>query len=181
MDNLSLPIQRKFCEKLKFFSDFLVEFCNARSFWNILKKNEPRSSNSSEVIDSETQKRSSFWKPFHSERVKKYHRLLKTAEKYFYPIFTSVLTKISSKQSVSVNYKILGLSVNTLNRGYQYSRSNTEKLPLHIQRKSFEKLKLFLTFLWHFWNVHYILNLSKNMSLIAEVFLKLLTVKEVLT
>ena len=91
-------------------------------------------------------KRSCFWKPFHSERVKEFQKLLKCAEKYCHSIFTSFFAKISSRQSFSVKYEKLRLVLNTLTRAYQYSGSNRENLPLHIQRQSFEKLKLFTEF-----------------------------------
>ena len=72
-------------------------------------------------------KRSCFWKPFASERVNKCQKLLRSAEKYFYPTFSS-------------RSKILGL-LNTLTANYEYSCSNTENLLLTIQMQLSEKLK----------------------------------------
>ena len=50
-------------------------------------------------------------------------------------------------------------------------------------RRNFLKNKrLFLDFLLHFWNVHAILNiLKKKMSILAYLFQKLRTAKEVIT
>ena len=79
------------------------------------------------------------------------------------------------------------MPVNTLTANYEYSRSNGENLPLPIQTQLPEKSKTFFGLLLHFWNLHYILNTlkkkkkKKKISLIAQVFLKLLTTKDVFT
>ena len=74
----------------------------------------------------------------------------------------------------------------TLTTDYGYSRSNRESLPVPIQRQLSEKLKTFSNFLLvlectlnleHFEKK----NKNKKKSLIAQVFLKLLTQKDVLT
>ena len=39
--------------------------------------------------------RACFWKPFGSERVNESQKLLKSAEKYFYPTFSSFWAKLS--------------------------------------------------------------------------------------
>ena len=70
------------------------------------------------------------------------------------------------------------MPVNTLTANDEYSRSNRENLPLPIQAQLPEKPKTFCELLLHFWDLHYIF---KKMSLIAQVFLKLLTPKDVFT
>ena len=42
-----------------------------------------------------TLKRACFWKPFGSERVNEFQKLLKSPEKYFYPTFSSFSGKLS--------------------------------------------------------------------------------------
>ena len=48
-----------------------------------------------------------------------------------------------SKQSFSVRSEILGLLVNTLTADYEYSRSNTDNLPLPVQMQLPEKKETF--------------------------------------
>ena len=65
---------------------------------------------------------------------------------------------------------------------YEYSRSNRENLPLPIQRQLSEKLKghsqSFITVLECILNLE---QFGEKMSLTTQVFLKLLTLKDVLT
>ena len=66
--------------------------------------------------------------------------------------------------------------MNTLTTDYEYSHSNREKLPLLIQEQLSEKLKTFFQFFIAI--LECTLNLEhckKKMSLIAQAFLKLLT------
>ena len=89
---------------------------------------------------------------------------------------------MSQEKSFLVKSEILGLLVNTLTSDCEYSCSNRETLSLPIQRQLSEKLKTFSPFFIVF--LECTLNLEhfkKQMSLIAQVFLKLLTVKYVLT
>ena len=74
-----------------------------------------------------------FWKPFRSERLNESQKLLKSAEKYFYPTFPSFWAKLSQKKLFLIRSEILGLLANTLTANYEYSRSNRENLPLVIQ------------------------------------------------
>ena len=51
-----------------------------------------------------------------------------------------------------------------------------------FKRHYLKNKKLFVDFLLHFWNVHAIQNiLRKKMSIVAELFQKLWTAKEVVT
>ena len=68
-----------------------------------------------------------------------------------------------------------------LTTNWEYSRSNRENLPLPVPTQLSEKLKTFPQFFIAF--VECTLNLEhieKKMSLIAQAFLKLLTLKDVL-
>ena len=70
---------------------------------------------------------------------------------------------------------ILNTILNTLTADYEYSRSNTDNLPLPVQMQLSEKLETFLESALNF--EHF----EKKMNLIAQVFLKLLTPKDVFT
>ena len=94
-------------------------------------------------------KRASFWKPFGSEPVNYSQKLLKSAEKYFDPPFSSFWAKFSSKKLFSITPDSLGLLNETLTGNYEYSRRNSENLPLLIQIK-----------------------LSKNPSLLSIIMIK---------
>ena len=48
--------------------------------------------------------------------------------------------------SFLVRSQILGLLVNTLTANYEYSRSNTDNLPLPLQMQLSENLKTFASF-----------------------------------
>ena len=67
---------------------------------------------------------------------------------------------------------------NTLTDNYENSRSNTENLPLPVQMHLSEKLKTFPAFLESTLNFEHF---EEKMSLTAQVFLKLLTPKDVFT
>ena len=93
-----------------------------------------------------------------------------------------ILSQIELGKVTFFKSEILGLLVNTLTTDEEYSRNNKENLPLPIQRQVSEKLKTFSQFLIAF--LESTLNLEhfeKKMGLIAQVFLKLLTLKDVLT
>ena len=77
--------------------------------------------------------RACFWKPFRSERFNESQKLLKSAEKYFYPIFPWFWAKLSQKKLFLIRSEILGVLAKTLTANYEDSRSNSENLPLPIQ------------------------------------------------
>ena len=66
--------------------------------------------------------------------------------------------------------------MNTLTANYEQSRRNRESLPLPIQMKLSEKLKIFCSTF-----IAFLKSTFKKKSLLALVFLKLLTPKNVLT
>ena len=76
-----------------------------------------------------------FWKPFCSERANESQKLLKSAEKYFCPTFSSFFAKLRHKKLFYSRCEILQVLVNTLNANCEYSRSNRENLPLPTQIK----------------------------------------------
>ena len=50
--------------------------------------------------------------------------------------------------------EILGFFLTTMTADYKYLVQDCENLPLPIQMQVSEKQKLFLNFLFHFWNLH---------------------------
>ena len=120
----------------------------------------------------------------------KFQKLLKSAEKYFYSTFSSCAAKLSKKKIFLVRSEILGLLVNMLTANYEYSSSNRENVPLPIQlllsekQKSFWSIFFFFFFFFLFAFLESPLNFEhfeKETSLITQLFLKLLTPKDVLT
>ena len=125
--------------------------------------------------------RACFWKPFDSERVNESQKLLKSTENYFYPTFSSFWAKLSEKKLFLIRYEILGLFDNTLPANCDYSSINWENLPLPIQVKISKKSEticgIFFAFLESTFNVQ---RSETKMSLIGQVFPKLLTPRDVL-
>ena len=74
------------------------------------------------------------------------------------------------------------LGFNKLTANYKYYRSNRENLPLPIQIQLSKKPKIFCCVVFAFLEstLHFQC-FEKKMSLIGQVFLKLLTPKDVLT
>ena len=74
--------------------------------------------------------------------------------------------------------ELLGMFVNTLTADTKCLVQDCENLQLLIQMQLSESRKTFSNFLFHFWNLHQILNiLKKRMIVRANVFPKLKTVK----
>ena len=127
-------------------------------------------------------KRSCSWKLFARERVKDSLKLLKSAEKYFYPTLSSDWVNLRWKKLFLFTFQILELLVNRLTADYEYPRSNSDKLQLQVQAQPPEILeifsRIFIAFLKSALNFEHLL---KKMSLLAQVFLKLMTAKDVFT
>ena len=125
--------------------------------------------------------RACFWKPFGSDRVNDFQKLLKSTEKNFYPTFSSVLAKLSYKKLILIRSEILELLLNKFTGNYKYSRSNRQNLPLPIEIKISKKHKFFCCIFLAFQEFTLNFQCSKTeKSLIRQVFLKLLTPKDVL-
>ena len=83
--------------------------------------------------------------------------------------------------SLLVLGEILGESFNTLTGDGKYFVQHCVNLPVPIQMQLSKNKKLFLNFLFHFLNLHQILNILKQtVIIIANVFEKLQTVKNLL-
>ena len=123
-----------------FFCSFGI-YIKIPLFWI---KNEPHRSSISEVIDSKryaylNTNRAFFWKSFGSERINESQKLMKSAEKNFYPIFSSFRAKLSQKKLFLIESEILGLLDNTLTANYEYSRTNRANFQFPIQIKLSKK------------------------------------------
>ena len=80
----------------------------------------------------------------------------------------------------SIKYRIQVL--NMLPANYEYSRNNTDNIPLLLQIQISGKVKIIFSFFIAFFeSALNIENFSKKISLIAQVFLKLLAPKDVFT
>ena len=84
-----------------------------------------------------------------NSRKQQSQKLRKSAEKYFYTTFSSFWA--NQVKPFLVRSEILGLLVNTLTAKYEYSQSNSENLPLPIQRQLSKKPKTFCTFFVRFY------------------------------
>ena len=74
--------------------------------------------------------------------------------------------------------EVLVVFVNTLTVDGKYPVQDCENFLLPIQMNSLKNQKFFPNFLFHFWNIHQMLNiLKKGMIVIANVFPKLQIVK----
>ena len=70
--------------------------------------------------------------------------------------FTSFSQKLIWKMSPLVLWEILGVFVKTLTADGMYPIQGCENFQLPIQMQLSKKKELFLTFLFHFWNLHQI-------------------------
>ena len=79
-------------------------------------------------------------------------------------------------------YEILRLFVNALTADDKYSGSNMQNLPQQFQTPLSPTQKTFSEFLLLFWKVHENKSIfKKKMSILAQLFLKLLMLKDVAT
>ena len=84
--------------------------------------------------------------------------------------------------SFLVRFEILGLLVNTITANFQYSCSNRQNLQLPIQMQLFGKPKIFCqVFVSILKSTLNFEHFEEKVTLITQVFLKLLTSKDALT
>ena len=124
---------------------------------------------------------SCFWKPFGSESVNESQKLLQYAEKNFYPTFSLFWAKLSWKRLFLVRSENLGLLDNTLTANYEYTRINRKNVPLPNSAKLSKKPSIFCRIFFEFleWKLNFQC-FEKKMTLIGQVFPKLLTPRDVL-
>ena len=100
-DNLPLPLQMQLSGKLNRFSRTFIAFSDSASNFEHFQKKitliTPVFLKLYTHIDVFTymHKRCCFWKPYGSERANKSLKLLKFAENYFYPTFSSFLANLT--------------------------------------------------------------------------------------
>ena len=116
--------------------------------------------------------------PLDKQHGKRSQGLLKSASQHLYHIQWSLPSKLSSKKSLILAWKISGLLVNTLAANEKYPFVNRDKLTIPIQMQWSQKQKTFSHFSLHFWNIAQNLDiLMKKTTLIDFVFSKLRTPK----
>ena len=123
-------------------------------------------------VATQTSKSSFFRTSFASERVTGFQTLLKSARQSYSPPFSSIRGKLSSKKSLSVEYKILRLFVNALTADDKYSGCNMQNLSQQIQTVLSHKRKTFSGFLIAFlkcaWNLDHFQKKDEYPSLIIS-------------
>ena len=81
-----------------------------------------------------------------------------------------------------VGSESLGPFSNILTSDHKYPYHNSEKFLQEVEQKLSSKVKQFFEILLHFWNLHEILSVLKTkIVFIAQIFSKLLSVKNVVT
>ena len=94
-------------------------------------------------VVKQTSKKSRFRGPLEKQHGKGYRTMLKPEQHQLYHIYWLLLRKLSSKMSLIVIWKILGLSFKTLNGGHKYFLGHGENLKKPIQTQLSEKQTLF--------------------------------------
>ena len=121
--------------------------------------------------------RACFWKPFGSERVNESQKLLKSAEKYLYPTFSSFLGTLSQKKLFLIRSDILGQLDNKYTGNYVYSRKLGRVYRYQFKSVYLRNAKPFAIFFEFFFMYIKFKMWWKKMSLIGQFFLKVLTPK----
>ena len=121
---------------------------------------------------TETSIRSCFRTPLANERVNGFQTLLKSAQRHYYPLFSSIRGKLSWKKSPSVWYEILRLFLHALTADDKYSGSNMQNLPQQFQTPLSQKTatfsQLFVAFLKCAWNLEHFQKKDEYPSLIIS-------------
>ena len=110
----------------------------------------------------------------------KYCFLFSQRKHNFHLQFHSSITICNNIAFIRQLFAFTKYAINTLTANYEYSRSNRENLPLPIQMHLPEKSKTFSQLLIAFLESTLNFKHLKKISLTAQVFLKLLTPKDVL-
>ena len=111
----------------------------------------------------------------------------KSERQHFHHIYSSLWRQFSWEKFLLVICKVLGLFVNTLTADGQYSLLNRDNLlqllqiQLSHKQKTFSQFFFFFFFFFTFFKSRFnFVNLKKKITLIADLFLKLQTPKNVL-
>ena len=173
-----------FLKNEKDFHYFLFNFWNLHQILNILKENMIAIANAFPKLQTvkhlvrPLSKKCFFRTRFDSKHVKASQILPKSPWERFYHVFSPLSEKLISKMPPLMLGETLGVFFNTFTAESKYPVLDGENLQIPIQMEISQNDKLFLNFLFNFWNLHQILNtLKKRMIVTAKVFPKLKTVK----
>ena len=117
---------------------------------------------------------------FGKQHGKRAQTLLKIAWQHLYHVYWSLWRQLTCKKSVLVICKISRLFPNSLSSYGEYSLFNRGNLMERISMQLSPKQKTFSELFLHFWNLVQILKIfKKKLTLMEDVFPKLLTLKNV--
>ena len=170
----------KYVKNEKLLLNFLFHFWNPHQILNILKKKMMVIAN----VFPNFQTVKNFFTPLckngrfgtrlDSPRVKVSRILAKRPWECFYHVFSSIWGKLIWKISPLVLGEISGVLLNTLSADGKYPFRYIENWNSQFKCQYLKNERLFLTFLFHFWNLHQILNiLKKKMMVIANILMNL--------
>ena len=127
-------------------------------------------------------KKSHFREPFDKWHGKRTETLFKSEWQHLYQIYCFLWTHFRLKKSLWVISKILGLFLNPFTANNKYSLLNRDNFFKHFQMHLSQKRKIFSNFFLYFINFNSVSNIfKKTMSVIADVFLKIWTPKNVIS
>ena len=165
-DNLTIQFKFHYLRNTKYFVIILRHFWNLEKILNILaKKDDAHRFCNFEVPHSENvvrkiSKRSHFREPFNKQHSKWSEVPLKSASQRLYHIYWSLPSQSSSKASLLLTWKILGLLVNTLAAEEKYPVLNRDNLtkPILMQLSAKQKTfsEFFVAFSKSIWNCEHI-------------------------
>ena len=127
-------------------------------------------------------KKSHFREPFDKWHGKRTETLFKSEWQHLYQIYCFLWTHFRLKKSLWVISKILGLFLNPFTAINKYSLLNRDNFFKHFQMHLSQKRKIFSNFFLYFINFNSVSNIfKKTMTVIADVFLKIWTPKNVIS
>ena len=167
------------------FYSFLFHFWNFQQILNIFQKKKvvegivfPKLQNLKDFVRPHFRK-SHFRTSFDSKHVKRSQTLVKSAWLHFYHIFSSLWRDMIWKTSTLIKCEILGLFVNTMTADASILFRVLRISCWLFKGNYLKNEKVFLGFLFHFWNFQQILNIFKKKKVvIANVFVELKNVKD---
>ena len=170
----------------KYFVKFFFYFRNVDSILNIFKKKMTLIAHAflnwrtPTYVVREMSKNSHFRGPFDKWHGKWAETLFKSERQHLYHIYWSLWRLLELKKFVWLICKMLGLFVNPLTADHKYFLLNKRNLLQHFQMHLSEKRKIFSEFFFTVSQFRFNLeHVIKNMTLIADVFLNLRTLENV--
>ena len=118
--------------------------------------------------------------PFDKQHSKGDQTLVKSKRNHLYQIYRSLWRQVSWKKSLLVLCKVLTMFVNILTTDDKRFLVNRDSLRQPINTQLSQKKNYFMNLFLQFWNLNKILKIfKKKMTLMADVFAKLRTPKNV--